>query len=510
MVRRRDYFAFGVILVTILAGVFALNTEKIGFGEPQLGPYTDLVSYALQECEARHSVAYKGVYTCEDMKNIERNLKGNYRLMNDLNCNFEPIAFGNGDFRGVFDGQKYTITYRFDSDTHGKIGLFSDVGNCGIIKSLHVDADIHGTSSVGGVAGYVYKGVLKEVYSTGSVKADTQDAGGLVGGLKSGIIVDSYSEATVFGQERVGGIVGAAWNFPNNEQRPIVKDSYANGLVLSEGANVGGLIGLCDYPAISSYWNLDRYSEDNGCGTGKTDEEMKIQGTFIGWDFDETWVMRYYPRLRYAPDVHGSKYLKARITRDYVINIVSILDIPSGHEICSNKREGDFCFIDDKRIKIVDINYRTIGLNRNATFEIDERFDRLYEYDSGNYMILPDYDGFPRESQTFNVYDNEGGIMETWTWRWSDGQPWLQGHEYYYGNHSFSVRRSPRDAFLLDIKVTLENGRTEIYAIYGNGLHFTGTGRGEDSRLAVSGKKTLTYVERDESGSSVDEAFVLP
>ncbi len=305
MRQKRNYLFLGFAVVIVLGTAFAFNLGDIQtkFENLQLspGPYTDLISQTLQACEARHSeIEYIEITTCEGLKGIDNGLNGNYRLMNDLVCSFEPIAFGEGEFKGIFDGQGHKITYSFDSNTHGKIGLFSDIGECGIVKNLHVYADVSGTSSVGAIAGYVYKGILKEVYATGNVEAIGQDAGGLVGGLKSGGILDSYSEAAVSGNDRVGGVAGAAWNFPNNEQRPIIKNSYANANVAGN-SNVGGLAGLCDYPAISSYWNLDKYSGNNGCGIGKTDAEMKQQATFLGWDFTNIWRIDSgdYPRLQW-------------------------------------------------------------------------------------------------------------------------------------------------------------------------------------------------------------------
>ncbi|OIO81796.1 hypothetical protein AUJ84_00160 [Candidatus Pacearchaeota archaeon CG1_02_32_132] len=316
MVRRnkdKRYLFLGIAIAVILAVALIINSEKIQLGPPLDGEleglfgnriYTDLVA-ALANCEARATAEFIEVSTCEGLKGIDNNLRKNYRLMNDLTCNFEPIAFGAGDFKGIFDGQNHTVNYEYTSDSRGKVGLFSDVGNCGIIKNLHVDANVKGTSRVGAIAGYVYKGILKEVYATGNVEATAEAVGGLVGGLESGGIIDSYSEVSVQGTEKVGGLVGAMWKSLNEEQTPIVKNTYANGKVIAGGAQAGGLIGLCDYQPMSSYWNLDVYFGDNGCGVGKTDGEMKQQATFVGWNFAKTWRIDEsadYPRLRWQEE----------------------------------------------------------------------------------------------------------------------------------------------------------------------------------------------------------------
>lgn len=506
-----------IVAVVIVSGILALGYGRFSFnlGKLQLSPSIDLVEAALVKCESRISGESIPIFTCDDLKDINDNLKGSYRLINDLNCeaDFEPIAFGEGDFRGVFDGQGNTIIYKYTSDTHGKIGLFSDVGECGIIKNLRVYARAKGTSSVGGVAGYVYKGILKGVRSYGTVESTGQDAGGLVGGLKSGAIIDSYSSAGVEGLDRVGGLAGAAWNFPNNEQRPIVKNSYALGQIISEGDNVGGLIGLCEYFAVSSYWDFDRFGFDNGCGTGKFGEELRRQSTFAGWDFNDVWEIEEgrYPRLRWETDFGNSQYVKVEIVRDFPEVYVDFIDISTGTLTCSDKRKGDFCILGNEKVNILNITYETIG-PRSVTLSLeDSQFNKIYEYDySGARFELPTEFELPADVLDFYVRDKYGALVELWSWKWSDGEPYLQRHQIFNPDikHGFKMWQSWQNR--ISLNATLENGEIEIPIAFGDGRQFTGVGEGKTERLAVSNENTLNYIERDEEGNHYHNALVIP
>lgn len=128
--------------------------------------------------------------------------------------------------------------------------------------------------------GYNDHGTIINSYSKGSVTSDivwgnveSHFFGGLVG-ANDGEIITCYSSSQVFGTRRsftVGGLLGYdGWD-------SIVTDSY----FLAEDRGGG---------------------PDNGQGQSFTDVQMRTQASFVGWDFDEVWMIcegKDYPRLRW-------------------------------------------------------------------------------------------------------------------------------------------------------------------------------------------------------------------
>jgi hypothetical protein len=88
-----------------------------------------------------------------------------------------------------------------------------------------------------------------------------------------------------------------------------ISNCYSTGAV-SGYYDVGGLVGYND-GSISGCYFLDTSGPDNGYGTPLTDEEMKQQSNFVGWDFtnetangtNDYWRMCVdgvdYPRLNW-------------------------------------------------------------------------------------------------------------------------------------------------------------------------------------------------------------------
>jgi len=83
----------------------------------------------------------------------------------------------------------------------------------------------------------------------------------------------------------IGGLVG--WLSGGS-----VLNTYSADYVGGAGINKGGLIGYAsNSPTVmSSYWDVEASGMSNsGGGEGRTTAEMKKRGTYIGWDFENTW-----------------------------------------------------------------------------------------------------------------------------------------------------------------------------------------------------------------------------
>ena len=223
-------------------------------------------------------------------------------------------------------------------DVGGLVG--SNVGNISDCYSTGAvicgSGDYYGNSSVGGLVGYNGGGDISDCYSTGSVtgRGDSWGVGGLVGYNKGGSssIINCYSTGAVSGSDSVGGLVGykewgsisncystgtvsgSSWGVGGLVGSNIgsISDCYSTGAV-SGSFDVGGLVGYnqIEGSSISHCYFLITSGPDNGYGTPLSDEQMKQQSSFIGWDFtnetangtNDYWRMCVdgvdYPRLNW-------------------------------------------------------------------------------------------------------------------------------------------------------------------------------------------------------------------
>lgn len=214
--------------------------------------------------------------------------------------------------------------------------------NDGTVSNSYSTATVWSKYVAGGLVGR-NSGILLQCCATGDVTADGE-AGGLVG-MNSNRISSSFSTSNVTGQTDVAGLVGI--------NSGLIASCYANGNVEAEGPlqyNIGGLVGLNyrNSPILTSYstsqvitssdWAIvgrlvgkgdneqdcsscyvlapnDDGEWDNEIGTALTDEEMRLQASFSGWDFwgttedgwTDSWFMpqNAYPVLAWQADLTG-------------------------------------------------------------------------------------------------------------------------------------------------------------------------------------------------------------
>jgi trimeric autotransporter adhesin len=232
------------------------------------------------------------IRTWYDLDAVRNNLGSHYILMNDLNSTtagytemasptanqgkgWHPIigAGGNPPFTGTFDGQGYEIRDLFiNLPGIGYVGLFSVVGEGGLIEDVGVvNANVTSTAYIGSLVG-VNLGTVSNSYSTGSVTGNIS-VGGLVG-TNAGTVSNSYSTGNITSDTGVGGLVGA-----NNGT---LSNSYSTGSVTGN-SHVGGLVGYSEGTVTNSFWNTETSGQaTSDGGTGKTTAEMKNIATFSG------------------------------------------------------------------------------------------------------------------------------------------------------------------------------------------------------------------------------------
>ncbi len=268
-------------------------------------------------------------------------------------------------FKGHYDGQGFIISGLFiNRPNTNNIGLFGLVGASDKTTEIIItnvclhNVNITGAIGVGGLIGgvvsndltviqfsYVKYGTVRGNGDVGGLvgysksyvdNASTGDRptisksftnievywskttsgtnfGGLVGNSRKTVIENSYSRspvtvdntiASLGSTGNVGGLVGLTSN------RTSVSKSYSTGAIVAIGipsiTNVGGLIGFTEgnSTATDSYWDIETsgYSTSDG-GTGKTTAELKVESTFVDYDFTDIWgidpnINDGYPYLR--------------------------------------------------------------------------------------------------------------------------------------------------------------------------------------------------------------------
>jgi hypothetical protein len=149
---------------------------------------------------------------------------------------------------------------------------------------------------------------ISNCWSTGAVSGN-DFVGGLVGSNHYGSIANCYSVGNVNGLSAVGGLVGA-----NSSS---ISNCYSTGVV-SGSSYVGGLVGSSN-GSISSCYFLITSGPNNGLSEPLTDEQMKLQDSFVEWDFIEIWNIgenQTYPYLRF--------YLTGDLNHNGIINFLDL------------------------------------------------------------------------------------------------------------------------------------------------------------------------------------------
>jgi hypothetical protein len=172
-------------------------------------------------------------------------------------------------------------------DTGGLIGF-----NRGWISSCYSTSSVTGTQYVGGLvgtnAGYdsyiIPRGQISSCYADANVVSEDPYAAGLVGYNWAASVESCYSTGVVTAPDYAGGLVG----YSDGESSISTSYSVARLTVPDESLYAGGLVG--DGTANNCYFLAppDGGGPDNGIGIPLTDNEMKQQASFVGWDFSGT------------------------------------------------------------------------------------------------------------------------------------------------------------------------------------------------------------------------------
>ena len=220
-------------------------------------------------------------------------LNYNYALKGDINASnlkgYTAIGTDSDGYMGIFDGRGHAVigldAAKGDDGNRQSLehaGVFSQVGQSGTVKNVHIySSTFDGSQTAGAVAG-VNKGTIAQVRTFGNTVSSQGSAGGVAGintngeadfneaagtvGLKRGIYdVESVGSVIAKGGRAVaGGIAGT------NEADGVVDFSYSNSAVATDGtAANGGLGGVVGYNQGGVY-RIDSLGVTNGGDSGSS------------------------------------------------------------------------------------------------------------------------------------------------------------------------------------------------------------------------------------------------
>ena len=290
-------------------------------------------------------------------ESIKSALDGVYALTSDITLGIDSAILFTDDegpanennsgrsFTGTFDGQGHTITLLILSyDPNDFIGVFARIGEAGVVHNLGVAASVVTDSTnayVGAIAGINWgtithcwsggtvtgyhrvgglvgtnKGTIDECYSVANVEVTNQYGGGLAGN-NIGIIKNSYARGTVSDTDAsnatseanadlIGGLVA---HHETEAAAASIVNCYAttaNTFILSSYYHVNGLLGMNNdnSEVTSSYYIAGMPASDAYYGNALTLGQMKQQGNYTSWGFNDVWAIdgttnEGYPYLRW-------------------------------------------------------------------------------------------------------------------------------------------------------------------------------------------------------------------
>lgn len=202
-------------------------------------------------------LAFTAIKTVDDLKNIEKDVAGNYVIMADeLDASgMETLCGYSSKFAGKLAGNGCKLTlskplFEFNSGLVMRInaaGTIDGSSECryGAIARENSGGTIYGCSFSGSLTAYDYAGgicgtnddggAVRNCYNTGTVTAQDEYAGGIVGLTSSSTTVsECYNTGSVSGIRSVGGIVGLS------ESTSKISDCLNTGRITDEN-DVGGI-----------------------------------------------------------------------------------------------------------------------------------------------------------------------------------------------------------------------------------------------------------------------------
>ena len=219
------------------------------------------------------------IYTAEQLNAIGADVNDwdkHFQLAADVNLaaytgeQFNLIGTMREKFVGTFDGAGHTIAnFTYATGDASFIGLFSQVGDGALIKDVTLDnaaIEVGRGSSVGGLVGFNWRGVINGCGVSGSMVAgdNTMNLGALVGFNSWGTVSDCRASGTVTGGSSAGSVGGLVGNNAHGEIQNCRAATTVSGGAGSH--DIGGLVGYSEAGTVSGSFASGDVSGDTSLG----------------------------------------------------------------------------------------------------------------------------------------------------------------------------------------------------------------------------------------------------
>lgn len=212
--------------------------------------------------------------TCEALLNLENNTHKDYEIIQDLDCSgiahHELITF-----RGNLNGNDYTISNLTISSTQNDIGLFSQIHTGEVrnlnLRNFNIDSQNQKVRTVGGLAGFINGGLVKDVTITDSSINNSQGdwATGLLAGRADNAMIQNISIinstlTTTTDSRQIGGALG--WIIDGAGASNLKVQDVQMTIKGSGHSKVGGILGNVVETPLTSLEIIDSSLKRNDLG----------------------------------------------------------------------------------------------------------------------------------------------------------------------------------------------------------------------------------------------------
>ncbi len=215
-----------------------------------------------------------------------------YKLMNNIDLkdktiskNMKPIGVSQNLFKGIFDGNGYSIVNLELSDTYsGSFGLFREISKDAVVKNLNIkDASLNLYGDSGAIAGKNKGTIINCNVTDSTISGKSAGIGGLAG-VNEGIIEKSFVEnssiicTSTYSVMYYGGLAGKNGSSSANG---IIKECYTDASVDGK-KGTGGLVGYSS-GTIENCYTLGNVkgTEETGGLTGRAGSKSQIINSFV-------------------------------------------------------------------------------------------------------------------------------------------------------------------------------------------------------------------------------------
>lgn len=233
--------------------------------------------------------------------------------------NVEATATSNTDFSAP--------VVKAGGNTGENTGDIIDTYAAGNVTATATAYSTEASAYVGGLIGknsgeITYTNASGNVVAVTNAAAAKTYAGGLIG-YSTGNITDSYATSIVDAESSTardtvyaGGLVALGSGLISN----CYAVGQATAITAATNAIQGGLVGYTAVAATNSYYkNSTAYTQLAGCGTAKSESELKLASNYRGWDFDNVWKIseNYNSGYPYLMDISNVDVTFADATYTY-------------------------------------------------------------------------------------------------------------------------------------------------------------------------------------------------